>query len=257
MKSKTYKYLAVLPFILLMGCTNIASSPKITETSPAETSLITDGMENAKKSQLVTNVEKINRLVASVKIAEENIQKDPVNKSSHLTKATTERNEISTTYLKSADLINDSLLLLGTRYPSEAALSKEVVLAMKEMAVRARQANFPLNEFYPEKINLKDFNAKIPDVFKYFDPLAKNKMKGFKNDLDSAKQANNKEKTTLVLQEISKIYIDQVKVIAINDPTVVEELKIMGNNILDLADAVKQGKDPLPDSEGLGLKSLF
>jgi hypothetical protein len=255
MKSKTFKYLAVLPFMLLVGCTNIASSP--TATSPSETTLITEGMEDEQRSKLATNVEKINKLVASARIAEDSIQKDPTNKNSHLTKAATDRNEVSTAYLKSADLINDSLLLLGTKYPSEASLSKEVVLAMREIAVRIRKENYPLNEFHPEKINLKDFDASISDVFKYFEPLAKNKMKGFKADLDLAKQANNREKTILTLKKISEIYIDQAKIIAINDPAIVEELRIMGNNILALADAVKQGKDSLPDSEGLGLKSLI
>jgi hypothetical protein len=255
MKSKTFKYLAVLPFVLLVGCTSIASSP--TATSPSETTLITDGMEDEQKSKLATNVEKINKLVASVRIAEDSIQKDPTNKNSHLTKATTDRNEVSTAYLKSADLINDSLLLLGAKYPSEASLSKEVVLAMRETAVRVRKANFPLNEFHPEKINLKDFDAKISDVFKYFDPLAKNRMKGFKATLDLAKQANDKEKTILALKGISEVYIDQAKTIAIYDPAIVEELRSMGNNVLSLADAIKKGKDSLPDSEGLGLKSLI
>jgi hypothetical protein len=254
MTFRTLKYLALLPFPFLIGCTNMISSPE-TKTS-SETVLITDGMEDDKKSNLDNNVKKINKLVASVKNAEESIQKDPTNKSSHLAKAAADRNEVSATYLKSAELINDSILLFGVKYPSEASLSKEVVFAMKETAVRVRQVNYPLNEFHPEKINLKDSDANTSDIIKYFEPVAKNKMKGFKASLDLAKQAADKEKTIFILKEISKVYIDQAKIISINDPTLVEELRIVGKGVFDLADAIKKGSNSLPDSDQLGLKSI-
>lgn len=256
MTSRTFKYLTVLPFTFLLGCTNIASEPKI-EASSSETALITDAIRDEPKSNLVANIEKINKLVASVKIAEDSVQKDPANKKAHLAKAAADRNEISVAYLKSAELINGSLLLLGIKSPSEASLSKEVVLAMKETALRVRQVNYPLNEFHPEKINLKDFNANISDAFKYFSPDVKNKIKVLKEDLDLAKQARNKEKAVLTLKGISKIYLDEAKTIAINDPTLVKELKSMGDTMLELADAVKKGIDPLPGSKELGLESLI
>jgi hypothetical protein len=250
MESIKIKYLLVLPFALLVAC---ADSKQIS-TSAVKESFVASALEDSKKTIFAANVVKINNLVAAVKEAEDDFKKNPTNKNSYLAKLSTSRNEISAAYVNCANLIDGEIVELITNFPSEVSLFKEVANAIREVSLRVKHSDYPLNEFHPEKIVFKDSNIKTNSPSIYFDIFAIKQMKSVKAEVDMAKYLNDRERSVSALRKMREVYLDQAKIIAINDPRLVDDMKKIIDNESSLIDAVKSGKDPIPSSDSLHLE---
>jgi hypothetical protein len=250
MKSMKVNYLLILPFALLVAC---ADSKQIS-TSAVKESFLASMLEDSKKTIFAANVVKINNLVAAVKEAEDDLKKNPANKNSYLAKLSTSRNEISSAYVNCANLIDSETVGLITNSPSEVSLFKEVTSAIIEVSLRVKQSDYPLNEFHPEKIVFKDSSTKTDTPSIYFDDVAIKQMKSVKTEVDMAKYLNDRKRSVSALKKMREVYLDQAKIIAINDPRLVDDMKKIIDIESSLIDAVKSGQDPIPSSDSLHLE---
>jgi hypothetical protein len=247
MKQKKYRFAGVvLGSILASTLIGYVGSDKLFFWT--KESLIDAEYYAEQRDRLINIGAKSNTLADEIVKFETNARKNPTEKQFHLAQSERLRETFSKEYTEMSNIMEGRLLEILRINQKMSLPTKELIYALREVAIKSHQANYSLPKIHLQDIYFRD-KTKVSkkDIFENIDPDSQTKIIKLKRELGIKKSSRDSQQAASILREMSDIYKEQAKTIAIKSPSFVETTKEVGNYLGELANDVEKDINKLPE----------